>query len=79
MLDKHFKLGYNFAATGCGAARLARAVRVGEVVGSNPTIPTEKTAGINQRFFSILAGQAELRAAVWCCYYPCLGQIAVDS
>lgn len=42
MLDYPTKLGYNFAASGCGAARLARAVRVGEVVGSNPTIPTQK-------------------------------------
>ncbi len=40
-LDYPFKLGYNFAATGCGAVRLARAVRVGEVVGSNPSIPTK--------------------------------------
>ncbi len=35
---------YNHVAySGCGAARSARAVRVGEVVGSNPTIPTAKT------------------------------------
>ncbi len=38
---------YNHAAfSGCGAARPARAVRVGEVVGSNPTIPTAKRQGI---------------------------------
>ena len=29
---------------------VARAVRVGEAVGSNPSIPTQKTAGKIQRF-----------------------------
>jgi hypothetical protein len=52
-LDKQFKLSYNLAASGCSAARLARAVRVGEVVGSNPTIPTKKPLVIPAVFLLI--------------------------
>ncbi len=36
--------------SGCGAVRLARAVRVGEVVGSNPSIPTIQPPTRNSRW-----------------------------
>jgi hypothetical protein len=50
-LAKALGVRYNHAArSGCGAVRLARAVRVGEVVGSNPSIPTKKRHSVNGVF-----------------------------